>query len=54
MKRATSNVRFAVYDIPQFVVGGRILTLEAKYSGPVVYSVVAPPVIHAQRFQTGQ
>ena len=54
MRRGTSNLRFAVYDVPQFVAGGRILALEAKYSGPVVYSPVTPPVIHAHRFQTGE
>ena len=52
-KRGKEQVKYAVYNVPDFVQGRSVLNVEGQYQGSRTYSPIVPPVLHAHRFLTG-
>lgn len=52
-KRGSDAVRYAVYNIPEFVGSDRVLNLEIKYTDQHPLKNIPPPLLTATRFQTG-
>ncbi len=53
VRRGDSLIKYAVYDIPKHLSSNNVLNLDLKYNGYMEYTAPTPPVLTAQRFQTG-